>query len=192
MRMSDHFPASDIDIVAPDGTVRCSTRGVVADNSILIEDASITVEPGDEIRRKVPNGREEVFTVHDPRFYPAWQGFADHYQIKVSRKGAYPKGTGGYYSINVSGNNARVNIGSVDQSKNIVSEQAVFGNLRSAIQGALTNNDERRELLACVDAMETAQGRESFIAKYQRFMDLAATHVSVIAPFLPALTKLLG
>ena len=40
--------------------------------------------------------------------------------------------------------------------------------------------------------MEVAQGHESFISKYQRFMELISAHISVVAPFVPALTKLLG
>jgi hypothetical protein len=173
---------SNLDIVAPDGRLRNSTRGIVAGNVVVIEDTSIVIEPGDEIRRKLPNGREEVFTAHDPRYYKQFGGY---YQIKISRKRDYTQGTGGHY-INVSGHNARVNIGSVDQFSNVVHDGTVFRDQRVAIE-SIPSEKDRASLQHAVGRMERASDSESFKAAYQDFISLAADHMTILAPLIPAL-----
>ena len=39
--------------------------------------------------------------------------------------------------------------------------------------------------------MQAAAGTRSFVDRYKEFITLAADHVTVFAPFLPALTQLL-
>src|SRR5258706_9478467 len=126
MRIGAHFPNSKLDIVASDGTLRSSTEGVVSDKSILIEDTSQVIEVGDEMRRILPNGREEVFVVEDPAFKEKFHSIDAHYQVKVRKKGTFPRHTGGNYSLHVTGNNSRVNIASTDRSTNVVVEGDVF------------------------------------------------------------------
>jgi len=185
----DSFPKADLDIVAPDGSVRCTARGIVSGNSITIDDTSILIEPRDEIRRKLPNGREEVFVVTEPTYFDGFHGIPAHYQIKITRKGDYPQGTGGHY-INVSGHNARVNIGSVDQSSNVVHDGSVFRDLRLALQG-ITPEQERAALQDAADRMEKAKDSAGRLAAYKAFVSLAADHMAILAPFIPALSLLL-
>src|SRR5258705_9103855 len=103
MRLSSHFPRSKLDIVASDGTLRSSTVGVVSENTILIDDVSSVIEVGDEIRRALPNGREEVFVVEDPVFYEKFHSIDAHYQVKVRKSGTFPRHTGGNYNFHLSG-----------------------------------------------------------------------------------------
>lgn len=83
------IPLSDIDIVAPDGSVRHRTKGSVDAKAkeVRIQDPSIVIQVGDEIRRLLPNGVEETFEVIDPVFYQRNSVFPAHYQVKVKRKG---------------------------------------------------------------------------------------------------------
>jgi hypothetical protein len=53
------------------------------------------------------------------------------------------------------------------------------------------DDGRRAELLSHADELERAQGTPSYLERYKAFVDLAAAHVAVIAPFLPALTQLL-
>jgi hypothetical protein len=69
-----------IDVVSPEGAVRCSVTGYYGGNIFIIDDMKADVRPGDEIRRSLPNGNEEVFTVEDPKFFRAGP-FGDHYQV---------------------------------------------------------------------------------------------------------------
>lgn len=191
MSIFSHFPQVALDIVAPDGTVRCTTAGHVSEKSITIPDTSITVEPGDEIRRKLPNGREEVFLVKDARYADAFHVIPAHYEISIARKGAFPSRTAGHH-INVSGQNARVNIGSADHSKNFAVGGDIFDSLKSAVQTSISDNAKVAELTAAIDEMKRQKGGPGFAVAYQKFISVLADHITVVAPLLPALTTLLG
>jgi hypothetical protein len=192
--MFGSFPQSDIDIVAPDGTVRHRTKAIIDSKMATIPDPSIVIEPGDEIRRRIPSGVEEAFEVVDPVFYESHGGaIPAHYQVKIRRKGTFPKGTGGNYTFNVSGPNARVNFNSQDYSQNIVSDRSVFGELRAAIENGVPDPTEKDQLKQLVAKMEEASDdRGAFMRAYQSFIASAANHATVIGPFLPALSQMLG
>jgi hypothetical protein len=127
-----HFPQSDIDIVAPDGTVRHRTKGLVDAKSVTLPDPSIVIQPGDEIRRRIPSGVEEAFEVVDPVFHERFHGIPAHYQIKVRKKGTFPSGQGGNYSLHVSGQNARVNIATAPVAlNNIKIDRSAVGTINT-------------------------------------------------------------
>jgi hypothetical protein len=138
-----HFPQSDIDIVAPDGTVRYRTKGIVDPKSVIISDSSLLIQPGDEIRRRIPSGVEETFEVIDPVYHESFAGaIPAHYQVKVRKKGMFPHGHGGNYSVHVSGQNARINIGSRDHSTNIATQGDVFGAISASLRGVVKDAAE--------------------------------------------------
>ncbi len=185
-------------IVGSDGAVRAETDAIFAGDIIIITDAKIPIEVGDEIRRKLPNGLEEVSPVTDVNFFDTKiAGLGPHYQIKFAKKGQLPAGTGGNY-FNVTGANARVNFGSIDNSTNIVSEQHVFSNLRLAIEKGVADSKERIAILDALARLEKIANDDSgkrsssdYGAAYQNFITSAANHMTLIAPFIPALSKLL-
>ena len=145
---------------------------------------------GDEIRRRLPNGADEVFEVVDPKFYGKMTSIPAHFQIDIRRKGLFPHGKGGHMNITVTGVNARVNIGSTDNSTNTVNHGALFADIIAAIERDLPN-DQRGVLIEAVRDMERTQGTGGFAGAYQRFVAVAADHFSLVAPFLPALTALM-
>jgi hypothetical protein len=63
--------------------------------------------------------------------------------------------------------------------------------LRKVIEEDVPSEKDKAALKDLVQHMENAQDRESFTRAYQDFIYLAAAHMTIIAPFLPALTKLL-
>jgi len=142
------FPQSEIDIVTPDGIVRHRTKAIVHaksvtvpkpsvvtdPGSIIILDPSLVIEPGDEIRRRIPSGREETFEVVDPVFHEKARHIPAHYQVIARQKGIFLSGQGGHYNVHVSGPNARVNIHSHDQSQNIATREDVFGDISVAFR----------------------------------------------------------
>lgn len=184
--------AEPIDVVAPGGLVRSRVQAWFSGEQFIIEDMSVDVRPGDEIRRALPNGRDDVYAVTNPTCYMAGP-FGPHYQIEVSRRGSMDHRQGGNYSINVSGPNARVNIHSTDNSTNISNSGSIFGDLRTALETGISDQGQKRVLLAEVDNMEAAQSDPAaFAAAFQRFVSLAADGMTIITPFLPALTALLA
>jgi len=46
-------------------------------------------------------------------------------------------------------------------------------------------------ILALIEKMEAKKGTDGFRETYTEFLVSAANHMTIIAPFLPALTKLL-
>lgn len=186
--MFDDFPKSTLEVISPDGAVRVSAEGIFAGDTIVIHDASVRVFTGDEIRRRLPNGSDEVFTVDDPRFYDAFGGIPAHFQIKVSRKGAFPHRQGGHF-INVSGTNARVTFGN-DFSVNHASVNTVQDAIQ-AVQAQVEDLEARARLVEALEAFDRAKEPAGRAATYQAVIASAANHMTVLAPFLPALSQML-
>ncbi|SDD84657.1 hypothetical protein SAMN05444678_1264 [Sphingomonas sp. YR710] len=97
---------------------------------------------------------------------------------------------GNLHQGNVSGTNARANLASSDHSNNTVSSSNVLVDLENEVRRSLAG-PLKDELLSLISEMKTVQKTEHFIPLYQRFVTTAANHMTVIAPFLPALTGLL-
>lgn len=192
--MFENFPQSELTIVSPEGTIRSVEKGIVDSKLATIPNKNAVIHVGDEIRRKLPNGIEETFEVIDPVYYEGMHGaIPAHFQVKIRRKGSFPAGTGGYLTFNVSGPNARVNFGSQDYSQNIVADKSVFGKLKNALQDELPDSEERSRLLQLVVSMESkTNDRSAFTSAYQSFIAAAANHMTLIAPFLPAITNFLN
>lgn len=184
------FPTARLDVVDTDGTVQ-QTMGIVTSDLIMIPGATLMVDVGDEIRRTLPNGKDEVFDVVDPTFYEGFAGVPAHYQIKVRRKGAFSTETGGNHTFHVSGPNARVNFQSNDHSQNFAADKRVFAELHDVIT-QIDDPARREALTGAVYEMEVnLRNRDKFLRAYQNFMATVADHVTVFAPFLPALSQLI-
>jgi hypothetical protein len=181
-----------IEIISPEGELRCRVKGAFTGTMVLIDDANADVRVGDEIRRQLPNGKEEAFVVDDPAFYSGGP-FGAHYQVKVSRPKVFDKHTGGHYAVNVSGNNARVNIHSSDHSVNLVSGGDLFDQIRRKVENEVGASLERDVLLDAITRLESARNdKTSFAQSYQAFITSAAAHMTIVAPFLPALGEMLA
>jgi hypothetical protein len=95
------------------------------------------------------------------------------------------------HTFNVSGPNSRVNFQSTDQSHNTVVNNTLFKEIHEAIDNGVQDAAERDNLKARLTALEAAKDRQSFVTQYQAFITAAANHVTILTPFLPALTGLL-
>jgi hypothetical protein len=95
---------------------------------------------------------------------------------------------------NLTGANARFNINSVDSSTNVVSQTPaeLFEALRLVIQSQIPVSREQQELLRTAGELEQETGKPGFAPRYARFMALAANHMEVLTPFIPALTQMLS
>jgi hypothetical protein len=189
--MFSGFPKCRFEIIAPDGAVRSTVETIDGGSTLVVPDPNVVILPGDEMRRSLPNGTDETFEVIDPRFFDTTMGVGPHFQVKVRKKGTFPHHTGGNFNITVSGPNARVNVGSTDNSTNLVGSSAVFGDLQTAIETGISDEAAREMLIGVVREMRESQGTDGFVGAYQRFISAAANHMTIIAPFLPALTALL-
>lgn len=180
-----------IDIVSPEGEVRSKVLGYYDGEGFVIDDMAVDVRVGDEIRRILPNGQEEVFAVADPKYFGSG-GFGPHYQVKVRRQGNFDAHSGGNYSVSVSGANARVNINSTDFSTNTVQHLSVFSEVRSALEADGMAFETLMEVDTRLAEMQAAKDKETFARAYQNFVGAVADHITVVVPFLPALTEMMS
>ncbi|HEY0461351.1 MAG TPA: hypothetical protein VGC97_19610 [Pyrinomonadaceae bacterium] len=95
---------------------------------------------------------------------------------------------------NLQGTHSRVNISSQDQSLNISQQTSenVFTDIRQVIQTQIQNEGEKADILNKLDELEKSIGKKEFTEKYRDFIGTVADHISLIAIFIPHLTKMLG
>jgi len=93
----------------------------------------------------------------------------------------------------VYGHNPRLNTNSTDHSVNSVtiSNDQIFVELRQKIESGVLEADERNEILEKLHALEKDQDSPSFAKRYTEFTAVAANHMVIIGPFIPALTEML-
>ncbi|USK69187.1 hypothetical protein [Peribacillus asahii] len=168
-------------------------KAIVQPDMIFINDSSLPIEEGDHFIRKLPNGLRETYLVLDRGFYDSGYGIKAHYQCEVqkvtTRELEQPK----QVIYNLYGANSRVNNNSTDQSINIVemSSDDLFDEIRKALKENIRNEEERRELREIVNELEVNQGTNKFNQLYTKFVTSAANHMTVISPFIPALSQML-
>jgi hypothetical protein len=111
-------------------------------------------------------------------------------KLAESRPAAAPTQVHNEYHLH--GPNSRVNVGSTDQSVNtvLIRPDEVFNKLRDGLAAAITNHEQRTEILQRLSALEAAQGSPSFSERLGTFLAFAANWTTVITPFLPALAEL--
>lgn len=93
----------------------------------------------------------------------------------------------------VHGHNPRWNVNSEDRSVNLVttSSEQIFASLRQEITSGVPAGEEQKDILERLAAMEQAQASPSFAQRYSEFIGSAANHITLLAPFIPALTEIL-
>jgi hypothetical protein len=95
--------------------------------------------------------------------------------------------------FHIAGDNPRVNFNSTDNSVNVVikTSEQIFASLRQTVESGVPEGDEQQGILEKLTALEKAQGSKSFGERYAEFVAVAANHMGLIGPFIPALTELL-
>lgn len=191
MSILSRFPKEKVRIVKRNSDVIENIDALVSGEIIFIEDATVPIEDGDLVERVIPSGTKEQYLVVDSGFHRGVRGMPDHYQVKVEKQSVYRKMSRGQvnYTYNIS-HTERVNINSTDNSTNnhySADDVTLMDSLRSKAHGL----DNENELIAAIDRMEESVGTNTFIEKYNAFIQNAANHMTLFAPFIPALTALL-
>lgn len=96
------------------------------------------------------------------------------------------------HSGDISGHQNRTVINSVDTSQNTLDIETVFQSLTSTITEQVADEADRAALLDAVANLRATHGSRDYVGAYQRFVELAANYVTILGPFLPALTQWLG
>jgi hypothetical protein len=175
-----------VTLVKKDGREFPNIRADVQSNKIFIDGLpKLPVAEGDHFTHMPPNGILAFYLVLEATLYD------DDWEIDVRKKTAISRDPPGH-QIHQHGANPRAYINSQDFSTNIVNEANVFEQARKAIESQVAQESERKEILKRLKALEKAKGKKSFRARYDEFMIATAAHTTVLAPYFPVLSELLG
>lgn len=189
--MLSAFPTENVKIRKKDLTVIEDVKALVDKDTIFIDDGSLNIEEGDSIERVLPSGAKEQYLVVDRGFYRGTRGIPNHYQIRVEKQSGYVKLNSGTiineYNIT---NTDKVNIQSTDNSTTYqitANDISTLNTLRSLAKGL----DEEDIIISAVDEMQESIGKKTFAEKYNAFIQSVANHMTIFAPFIPALSSFL-
>lgn len=151
------------------------------------------LQRADTFLRWLQSGLKMIYIVTDRGCQEGLQGIPAHYQIEIRRDTNILVEGVGMKIYNLYGANPRVNIHSEDKSLNVttVSPDSAFADLRRVLEGSIEEPDRKNDLLALTDEMEQSQGMPDFTTHYQNFIASTADLITILQPFIPALTQLL-
>lgn len=115
----------------------------------------------------------------------------DYYHVSVRK--TTTKLYSNRVTYNITNESGKVNIDSVDNSVNINlslsnEEETLFNALKE-----LTASIEDGDIICkSVDEMHDNIGKETFVVKYNNFIQSIANHMTVFAPFIPMLSNLIA
>ncbi len=66
-----------------------------------------------------------------------------------------------------------------------------FSDLKNAIANSKIEKKQQEELLSSVQYLENSAKNGGFLEKYNEFIQIAAPHMTIIAPFIPFLASLI-
>jgi hypothetical protein len=182
-----------VTVVTRSGERFPNVRASVQKNKVIIGDVRLPIHEGDVIERALPNGSLEQHVILQIDY--AHGAVAQFFTCHTRKEGAIPRANPTPSSVvyNLVGPGSRVNINSTDLSTNVVDVNStdLFTELRKALESGLDRAEEREGVLAELRGLEFAVGQPSYVERYQKFIASVADHMSVVAPFIPALTQLL-
>lgn len=186
-----------IDLLKSDGTKKTGLKASVQKNKVFMDANGVLVEPQDLIMRRMSNGAEETYRVIDPGFHESFHGIKAHYQMEVHKLGL-PEAKSAVQSItyNITGNNARVNQNSIDNSTNLVQIDAraiqYVEALRKEIDGSSLSASEKAEANEVIDEVDgcfrSGNPKKSVVTALLK----ALPQVANVASIVSALAGLVG
>lgn len=184
------FPTEKLKLIKSDGSIINDVEALVEPKKIFVDDASVIIEEGDIFERRLSNGAVENYEVLDRGFYNGTYEIPDHYQVSVRKTTA--KSYSNRITYNITNESGKVNIHSVDNSVNLNislsdEDEALFTTLKE-LTASIDNSDLIRQ---SIDEMRNNVGKDTFIAKYNNFIQSIANHMTVFAPFIPMLSNFL-
>ncbi len=175
----------------PDGREFSKVDAGIHSKVMMFNVPQLPLEPGDTVIRTLPNGITEEYEITEPGFKHEFHGIPAHFQARFRRKGAATGGS--VINYTVQGNNARININSLDGSVNITAtKDTVWKDLETVIEGQIAEQAEREKLLRLITAMKAAQGTDQFRDRYRDFVSAAADHMTILAPLVQAVAMMFG
>ena len=184
------FLKDTIMLYKKDGKIFEDIKAQVGSNKVFTENVDIPFEDGDYICRTLPNGIKENFLIVQANYTREFHGIPASYHLETRKMTRQEYDN--FKTINnyITGDNNRVNVNSIDNSNNVYNDSKIlFNELRNVVEIELNNN---AEIIDKINQLESNIGNKKFITKYNDFIQSMANHISIIVPFIPALTNLLS
>ena len=178
-----------------DGQWHENLKAQIQEDKILLLTSTLPISEGDELRRNLPNGITEEYDIGQVQIQVGTQDFPGMTTVYVRKQGselhARPRTVQNVYKL--AGANPGVNVNSVDSSVNVltVNSDRLFSELAKVIREQVEDTELRDQLSATVQQMEQTRGTPEFTCSFQSFIALAANCMTIVLPFIPALTQLL-
>ena len=166
---------------------------VIEPGKISVYENSLDVEEGDKVERRLPTDRVESYLILETNYSPGIGSVSGFYELRVQKESAIGKSAPTSVVYNVSGANSRVNVNSNDSSTNVANVETaeLFQKMRQAAN-SISAKEQQLALVERIDSLEQSHGTEEFAERYRDFVSVAADHISLFAPFMPALGQLFG
>jgi hypothetical protein len=184
----DIYSIHSFKLIKSGGKVFENVKGNIQKNIVAIKDHEIPVEAGDIIEQIFPSGVVVRNEIIDVRYFGSKKhGFPAYECDLKTQSNIAPKAQNTVFNISDA---EKININSIDNSVNniTITPDEVFDKLSDVIVTQLNNNQELLKLLA---EMKIEKGKPNFALKYKNFIELASPHMSIIAPFISALTQMI-
>lgn len=169
----------------------------VQGNKIIIDNVSLKLEEGDEIRRMLPNGIEEVFLILNLKYYLGGELFKDlaHVSIDVRKKTQLDVNKT-HQQFHIYGNNSQMNVNSPNSTITMINitENNLFEKLRLLVNEQIADDDDKSDLLSQVDELEKTKDKKSFSEHYINFIASAANHATLLtalSSFIPVFMNIM-
>jgi len=195
--MFDELETDRLTLIKANGTTVTDIAASVQGRKVFTSRGDLQIEHGDLLIRHRSNGTEEHYRVLDADFSEAFIDIPASYTLEVEKVGApAPRSRPQSVTYNVSGPNARINHHSVDQSTNVVGDNAVvhdrIADLRRAVEDAGLADSDRQEALDVVNHIESQCGSGTPKRSVVKAMLAGLPAVGDIAKFGVALLDVLS
>jgi hypothetical protein len=80
----------------------------------------------------------------------------------------------------------------IEVQSQISINQSVFNDIRQAVIDAVPEGESRDLILDANENLSKANNKTSFLTAYDRLIQAAANHITVLGPFLPTLAAMLS
>ena len=190
-RMLASFPRERVRLIKQDSSIIENIEALIQTEHFLIEETTVKIEEGDTFERTLPKGEVEKYTVINRGFCIGTSGIPAHYQVSVQKQTnlSRPINENVVNNYNISGAE-KININSTDNSVtyNITENDIALMETLKTLAKELENSNA---IIDSIEEMKNNVGKKSFAEKYNAFIQSVANHMTIFAPFIPALTQLL-
>jgi len=192
MNPFEDFLTSEITIIKKNREVLGPLKADVQNREIHIFDVQLQVEAGDQVLRVLPNGVKETYTIENAEYEEGFHAIPASYRLHVRKDNdaTRDRTLSATNIFNVKGDFSRVNFQSNDSSLNIQqSSETVFDAVRRTLHEEIREEAVLKDLLTRLQEIEAAKSQSKWASAYSRFIEVAANHMTIIAPFLPLLSE---